>query len=62
MLKKGKKKSPGRATITSCSQSLTPRGRTPQWLELPISGKSSHCPKDVQAIEVRVYLKQHHLF
>ena len=28
----------------------------PQWLELPISGTNFHGPKDVRAIEVRLYL------
>ena len=27
----------------------------PQWLELPISRTNFHCPKDVRAIEVRLY-------
>ena len=29
----------------------------PQWLELPISKTNFHGPKDVRAIEVRLYLK-----
>ena len=28
----------------------------PQWLELPISGTNYNGPKDVQAIEVRLYI------
>ena len=28
----------------------------PQWLELPMSQTNFHCPKDVRAIEVRLYL------
>ena len=27
----------------------------PQWLQLPISGTNFHGPKEVQAIEVRLY-------
>ena len=37
----------------------------PQWLELPMSRKNFHGPKDVRAIEVRLYLFAHlfiHLF
>ena len=33
----------------------------PQWLELPISRTSFHGPKDVRAIEVRLYLLEYHL-
>ena len=27
-----------------------------QWLELPMSRTNFHCPKDVRAIEVRLYI------
>ena len=40
--------------ITVCF--LTGAMVNPQWLELPISRTNFHGPKDVRAIEVRLYI------
>ena len=33
----------------------------PQWLELPMSRTNFHGPKDVRAIEIRLYLEKGYL-
>ena len=34
----------------------------PQWLELPMSRTNSHGPKDVRAIEVRLYYYYYYFY